>query len=431
MPIMNGVELIREIKKLNKTQEVIIVSAFNDSEYLSEAIAFGVTGYIIKPIDFKQILQMLEQSVKKLVAFSENEMYKNHLQELVEQRTHEVVELQKKLTVNFEQTIESLVRMIEERDTYTGGHSERVAKYSYDIAKEYGLSENECENIYTAGILHDIGKVATPDAILLKPNKLTDLEYSLIKNHVSAGYEILSKIEMYSFIAEIIHAHHEHFDGSGYPQGLVGSQIPIEARIMSIADTFDAMTTNRIYKVRMPAKDAIEEIKSLSGQWFDPDLIEAANNALSKIKIDNLITQDPSTIIDEERFAYFYKDALTNTFNHYYLDYLLGKNIVEKQFSCLSIIYLKNFSQYNKENGWSKGDELLIKMSISLQELNNGRGKIFRVYGDDFVVLQDDYNCEINIDAINNFSFLQDNQLYCEVKHFDLTQNSISSYLDL
>ncbi len=248
MPKMDGLEFIRHIREKNKKQEIIVISANTDSENLTKSIQLEVTGYIIKPINIDRTMNVLEQSVDKLTAFRENEMYKIKLESMVEDRTKTVLQLQNQLVENYEHAIHSLVEMIEDRDTYTGGHSERVATYSRDIAKEMGMTEEECQLIYQAGILHDVGKIITPDSILLKPGKLTEQEYSLIKDHVVAGYKILSQVPMYHELAKIVHAHHEHYDGSGYPKGIKGEEIPIGARIMTIADTFDAMTTSRIYK---------------------------------------------------------------------------------------------------------------------------------------------------------------------------------------
>ena len=144
----------------------------------------------------------------------------------------QLVQKEKEREENFEKTLESFVRMVEERDTYTGGHSERVAHYSLLIAQEMNFCENDSKLIYRAAILHDIGKIATPDNVLLKPGKLSDLEYKLIQEHVSASYEILARIPMYKELADIIICHHERYDGKGYPKGLKGDEMSILSQIM-------------------------------------------------------------------------------------------------------------------------------------------------------------------------------------------------------
>ncbi|MFT7005111.1 MAG: response regulator RpfG family c-di-GMP phosphodiesterase, partial [Sulfurimonas sp.] len=173
MPRMNGIEMISNIRKSNMNQEIIVVSAYTDSDHLTQSIKLDVTGYIIKPVNFMQILHVLEKSIYKLTAFRENELYKTRLESMVEERTKSILELKHQQAQNYKHAIHSLVKMIEARDTYTGGHSERVAIYSRDIAIAMGLDEEQCNLIYEAGILHDVGKIITPDAILLKPSKLT------------------------------------------------------------------------------------------------------------------------------------------------------------------------------------------------------------------------------------------------------------------
>lgn len=248
MPKMNGLELIQHIREINAHQEVIVISAYADPEYFTESIKLNVTGYIIKPINFEQILQILEQSIYKLNAFHENEIYQSSLKSMVSERTKIILDMQHQQEENYQQAIHSLINMVEARDPYTAGHSERVAQYSKEIAEAMELPQEEINMIYEAGILHDIGKIITPDIILLKPGNLTEDEFALIQEHPAFAYKILTKIPMYHKLANIVYAHHENFDGSGYPQSIKGNEIPLLSRIMSVADSFDAMTTNRIYK---------------------------------------------------------------------------------------------------------------------------------------------------------------------------------------
>lgn len=426
MPKMNGLVMIENIRKKNPKQEIIVISANTDSENLTKAIQLEVTGYIIKPINFEHTISTFEQSVDKLTAFRENEIYRTQLESLVEERTRTVVKLQEELVENYEHAIHSLVEIIEDRDTYTGGHSERVAIYSRDIAKEFGMTDDECEQIYKAGILHDIGKIVTPDSILLKPGKLTQQEYSLIQGHVMAGYKILSEVPMYRELAKIVLAHHEHYNGKGYPNSLKGEDIPVSARIMAIADSFDAMTTDRIYKVKKSVVGAIEELKELSGEWYDPEILKVAIKVLEKVNLDEVFKQEPKTYIDEERFAYFYKDTLTGAYNQYYLDYILQKNVDEKSFACLNIVYLKNFTSFNHKHGWNAGDDFLHKFTKELQKLFEGF-KIFRIFGDDFVVLHQDHH-DIKVETINALEIFVGTGVYCELKHYDLTKDNINHY---
>lgn len=426
MPKMNGLELIRYIREKNKKQEIIVTSANTDAENLTKAIQLEVTGYVIKPINFDQILRILERSIDKLVVFRENEMYSTQLESMVEERTRTVLELQNQLVENYEQTIYSLVEMIEERDSYTGGHSKRVASYSRDIAKEIGMSQEECQIIYQAGILHDVGKITTPDSILLKPENLTQQEYSLVQGHVLTGYKILSKVPMYHELAKIVHGHHEHYDGGGYPNGIKGEEIPFYSRIMMIADAFDAMTTCRIYKTKKSVSDAIEELNKLSGTWFDPQILKSAIKVLKQVNFDEVLKQEPHSYIDEERFTYFFKDTLTNVYNQYYLNFILQRNADKKSFSCLNIIYLRNFTSFNNKYGWRGGDKFLYDFAACLQkEFSDFR--IFRIFGDDFVLLSKTYQT-LDVNEINNFDLIKDSEIYCEFKYYDLSSDNINYY---
>ncbi len=429
MPKMDGLELIQNIRHYNEKQEIIILSADASSHIMSQCIQLGVTGYLIKPMDFTQVITVVELSIDKLNAFRENEMYKTQLESMVNERTQKVLHLQNQQASNYDHAIHSLVKMIEGRDTYTGGHSERVAFYSQKIAEAMGCTSEECALIYQAGILHDIGKIITPDAILLKPGKLTNSEYSLIKNHVTAGYEILSEVPMYSQFVNIIYAHHEHYDGSGYPRSLKGEEIPILARIMAVADAFDAMTTGRIYKSKKTPNEAINELKQLSGIWYDPKVIEIALDILKSIMVDEHITQEPKSHLDDERFAYFYKDSLTHLYNHQYLDFILQKNKEDQKLLCLNLVNIKNFTSYNRRYGWSEGDILLSQFSEFLAS-KFSEYQIFRIFGDDFALLSTTHQ-EINIDTINTLPLLKENNLYCEHIHLDLPNPAINSYTDL
>lgn len=429
MPNMDGLELIQEIKKVDEKQEVVVISAYTDSDYLIQSIKLGVSGYIIKPMNYEQILKTVAQSIDKISAFRENEIYKTKLEDMVGQRTAKIFTLQNELVSNYKQMLLSFVKMIEGRDTYTGGHGERVAIYSRDIARAMGFGQKECDLIYEAGILHDIGKIITPDAILLKPVKLTDEEYALIKKHVSTSFSILSDIPMYKELADIVYAHHEYYDGSGYPRGLKGEEIPLFSRIMTIADSFDAMTTSRVYKPKKSKYEAIEELKRFKAKYYDPKIVNIAVNVLATFDIDESIKQEAETLIDDARFAYFYKDSLTHLYNHYYFDFIINKSKNENLFVCLHILYIRNFTAYNKKNGWDAGDVFLKKFAAYLRaEYKNF--KIFRIFGDDFVLLKHEHE-DIDIDKINANELFKNSTLRCEHKHFNLKSINIQSYKDL
>lgn len=397
MPKMNGIELAKKIKAIHQEQEIIIVSAYTETDYFMEAIHMGISSYIIKPIDYEQMNHVLYKLATAINMRKENRRLHENLYKLVEDQTKSIAD-------NYDLAIKAMANLVDSRDTYTGGHSERVARYSFDIAKEMNLSDEECEIIFQAGLLHDIGKVTTPDAILLKPGKISKREYTLIMNHVVVGYELLVKIPMYKKLAEVVKSHHERFDGKGYPDGLSGDEIPLLSKIMIIADAFDAMTTDRIYKGRKSLEDAILEIQAYSGTQFDPEIIPFACKALSRVKIDDTITQLPKTSMESERFAYFFHDTVTDCYNSVYLTLYL-QTIKDGDPYCAYVIFLKNFSQYNKKYGWEIGNALLKSVADDLAQ-RHPDGTLFRVQGDDFVVISKDMDCKDSID-IEQPSFLE------------------------
>jgi len=339
-------------------------------------------------------------------------------------------EIVEKKVKDYEEHIFSLVNIIEKRDTYTAGHTQRVAKYSVLIAKEMGYCEDKIEDLYRACMLHDIGKISTPDSILLKPGRLNNLEYEIIKEHVVVSYELLSSVDIYKGIAEIVRHHHEHFNGNGYPQGLKGDQIPMLSQIMTVADAFDAMTTNRIYKARKSVVKAIEELNELASKQFNAKVVKAATKALKDIKLEHNITQRPKSKLEKERFVYFYKDQITGIYNKEYLDFVLAyNNSNEFNMKYLYIIYLHNFGQYNTNHGWVSGDELLSKFANKLDSLDEN-DLVFRVYGDDFVALsENEFDIEAHIEELEEI--LLGTNVTLSYKKFNIEQKDITSAKDL
>ena len=312
---------------------------------------------------------------------------------------------------NYEKTIISMVDLIEQRDFYTGGHSQRVSSYSVKIAKELKLSSYELFIIKQVGMLHDIGKIAIPDAILLNPKNLSDQEHELIQQHVVAGYNIISKIPMFKDFSNIILYHHERYDGTGYPEGLKGDEIPLMASILAVADSFDAMTTTRIYHARNSVEEALEEIARNSGILFNPRVVKAALKVLDDTEIPKYKVQLPETKMEEERFAYFYKDLLTGLYNKDYLELKLQ----EKKYKHFYVIYLNNFSEYNKLNGWESGNVFLNKFSKLLFK-NFPQSLAFRVNGDDFVLLFKKENPQLE-EKIMQSNLIKNSKINIKIVH--------------
>ncbi len=317
---------------------------------------------------------------------------------------------------NYLQTIVSLVDLIEKRDFYTAGHSRRVSKYAVSIAKEMQFSSEDIKVLEQIGLLHDIGKVAIPDSILLKPGKLTEQEFHIIKSHASIGYDVIAKIPMFKDFSKIILTHHERYDGSGYPKGLQGEQIPVLASILAIADSFDAMTSTRVYNKTKTVEEALNELKKDSGTLFDPNIVTVAIKALKNVTLETNLqaTQLPKTPIEIERFSYFFKDGLTNLSNENYLDLILKQDSHKNR--CLNLILIHNFSQYNEKFGWKKGDELLIHITQLIKKHYVAK-EIFRFQGSDFILLNDTH-IDINLDLLNKE--LNSFEMSCELRHMDL-----------
>ncbi|PLY04332.1 MAG: histidine kinase [Arcobacter sp.] len=428
MPKMDGLEMSEKIKQINPNQNILITSAYTNVAQFLQSIKIGIDGYIIKPIDYDNLNSMLYKISEKIKTYKDLESYKKNLEKLVKIKTQENTKLELEKIENYEKTLFALIDIIENRDPYTGKHSLRVAEYSKLIAEELGFDKDECEELYKAGILHDIGKIAIPDSLLLKPSKLNDNEYKLIQEHVSIGVHMLEQIPMFKEISEIINCHHERLDGSGYPNKLKGEEIPFKANIMALADSFDAMTTNRIYKGRKSIKEALEEISSLKNIYFKEKIVKAAEKVLKNIVIDNNISQLPKTTLEKERFSYFYKDTLTRLFNERYLDFILSKNKNEKEYSELYIVFLDDFSKYNKSFGWSVGNQLLIDIANKLNKIYDGN-IIFRMHGDDFVILaSQNYNFDIiKFEELKLFISEYSKDIIISYKKFDIKENLIYS----
>ena len=209
-------------------------------------------------------------------------LHNNLLRLLINANNKCLSEANTKIQNSYMQTVEALRLLVDAKDLYTRGHSDRVSRYSVELAKELGRSQEFITQVRVAGLLHDIGKIGVSDAILCKPDKLTEEEYASIKKHPGVGEEILSCMTMFDNLGAIVCAHHERYDGAGYPKGLKGKDIPEEARILCIADAFDAMMSDRHYRKRLPFEDCIRQLKEGRGTQFDGELVEAFLKVLER-----------------------------------------------------------------------------------------------------------------------------------------------------
>lgn len=265
MPEMNGLEVLEKIREQDKLSDipVVFLTADNDRKTEIDIFKAGAMDFIQKPF----IAEVVIQRISRILELYH---YQKSLQQEVDRKTAELRESNRKVTNVLSQMIMALGSAIDAKDAYTNGHSERVARYSGELARRMGKSTQEINDIYYIGLLHDIGKIGIPDYIINKAGKLTEEEYELIKNHPNIGADILSSITEMPGISFGAHWHHERFDGKGYPDGLAGEDIPEVARIICVADAYDTMTSKRVYRDILPQKVARDEILKGRGTQFDP-----------------------------------------------------------------------------------------------------------------------------------------------------------------
>ena len=280
MTPIHGDKVIEEVRKFNKDLYILMLTGHKDLAPPLETIKkYDIQGYCEKSDNPNQVLLLIESALKSV------EQVKT-----IRRINIELHESNQKLQEAYMGTVESLRLAVDAKDTYTKGHSDRVAYYSRMIAKEMGFDENEQERIYVGGLFHDIGKIGIPDSILQKPDRLTDDEYSEIKNHPLIGAQIISAASIFEDILPIVKHHHERFDGRGYPSSLVGKNIPIYARIAAIADAFDAMTSDRQYRPRLTFEQAIGEIIKNCDIQFDGEIarkfVDVIQREKEKVEIE-------------------------------------------------------------------------------------------------------------------------------------------------
>ena len=266
MPVMEGTEFLKKVRETNPQIIKILLTGHVDTDILVSAINdCDLFQYILKPFEPEELKIAVDNGISKYSMASNNKVFYNELREL------------------FYKTIRAISNALDTKDSYTNGHSLRVTLYSMILAKELNLDDSYMEDIEIAGLLHDIGKIAMPKSILCKNGKLTDEEFLIMKSHPVRGEKIVINIKKLQMISEWVKSHHEKWDGTGYPDGLKGTQIPLPGRIIALADTYDAMTSTRPYRTALSHDVAISEIKRCAGTQFDPDLAETFIKLEAKI----------------------------------------------------------------------------------------------------------------------------------------------------
>ncbi len=264
MTPIHGDQVVEEIRKFNKELYILLLTGHKDLAPPLETIKrLDIQGYCEKSDKFDQLLLLIESGIKSISQMNEIKKVNDELKSTYELLQNAYLE-----------SIQTLRYTVDAKDNYTRGHSDRVSEYSVLIGNALNLPEKDINTLKIGGLFHDIGKIGVPDSILLKEDRLTDDEYSEIKNHPSIGAHILSTASIFNDIIPIVKHHHEKYDGSGYPGRLRGNEIPYLARITTIADSFDAMTSRRTYRDSLPIEEVITEFEKCKGTQFDPELTD-------------------------------------------------------------------------------------------------------------------------------------------------------------
>jgi putative nucleotidyltransferase with HDIG domain len=274
MAEMDGIALLERAKERYPDMPIVMVTAVHDIQVALQALRNGAYDYLLKPFEREQLLATVRRALENRRLKRENDAYRTNLETLVAARTQQWKAALSNLEKSYDITLEALGDALDLKDAETEGHSRRVTAYTIAIARKMGLAKEEVDVIARGAFLHDIGKMAIPDDILRKPGKLTVQEMDIMKEHCYRGYKIISRIPFLAEAAEIVYSHQEFYDGTGYPRGLKGEEIPLGARIFAIADTLDAMRSDRPYRKAQSIQAARKEIGAWSGRQFDPQIVK-------------------------------------------------------------------------------------------------------------------------------------------------------------
>jgi response regulator RpfG family c-di-GMP phosphodiesterase len=275
MPGISGLALLAAVRRLAPRTAFLMATGVSDAAVGVSAMKQGAADYLLKPFHLEAVIVSLRRAVETKRMEAELEEYHQRLEQMVDQRTKQLSAALRRIEVTYDETLEALAAALDLRDNDTAGHSRRVTLYSLEMAKGLKFTSDQLQELERGAYLHDIGKIGIPDSILLKPGKLTPEETAIMQTHVRIGYDLMNQVAFLSSAAQIVLTHQECFDGTGYPQGLAGEEIPLGARIFAIADTLDAMMSDRPYRRGRPYSVARDEIMRVSGRQFDPQVVTA------------------------------------------------------------------------------------------------------------------------------------------------------------
>jgi putative nucleotidyltransferase with HDIG domain len=300
MADLDGIGLLERTKEKYPDMPVVMVTAVHDISVALAAIRNGAYDYLLKPFEREQLLATVRRALENRRLKMENRAYQTNLESLVAKRTDDLRRAMANLERSYDITLEALGDALDLKDAETEGHSKRVTAFTIAIARAMGLPAEQIRVIARGAFLHDIGKMAIPDTIIRKPGKLDPDEVAVMREHCYHGYQMLRKIPFLQEACEIVYSHQEKYDGTGYPRGLKGEEIPLGARIFSVADTLDAITSNRPYRPAQSLSAARAEIEIWSGRQFDPEVVRVF------LRMPDNIWEDLRREIDSQVYRFSY-----------------------------------------------------------------------------------------------------------------------------
>src|SRR5437879_3788047 len=300
MAEMDGIALLERAKERYPDMPIVMVTAVHDIQVALQALRNGAYDYLLKPFEREQLLATVRRALENRRLKRENDAYRTNLEARVAERTQQWKAALSELERSYDITLEALGDALDLKDAETEGHSRRVTAFTIAIAQRMGLPKDNIRVIARGAFLHDIGKMAIPDKILTKPDKLTPDEVAVMKEHAWYGYKIVKNIPFLSEASEIVYSHQERYDGTGYPRRLKGEEIPLGARIFSVADTLDAIRSDRPYRPAQPFSAAKKEIEVWSGRQFDPEIVKVF------LSMPENIWDDLRKEIDAQIYRYAY-----------------------------------------------------------------------------------------------------------------------------
>jgi len=280
----SGLDLIKEFKVTDSAIVTIVITGDATLDNAVNSLRHGAYDFIQKPVQREQLKVTLSRALEYRRLRVENMEYQFHLEDMVRQKSRELTNALQHTRDSFEFTLRAMTTMLDSRENATGAHSQRVQDITKIIAEEVGIKGKALQDCIRGALLHDIGKIAIPDSILLKPEPLTDEEWVVMRSHAQIGYDIIKASPDLKGPAELVGSHHEKWDGTGYPNGLSKEEIPIGARIFALADAYDAMRSDRPYRMGMPSEMAIAELKQHRGTQFDPEIVDVFLRLADKIE---------------------------------------------------------------------------------------------------------------------------------------------------